>query len=150
MRRSSTHKQAILAIALFVGLYVYESVASLTIWLPPLIGVCLMYFIRFDREERFYSFVAVLCAIALIESENNIPLGSLLILFFFLSSLVMPRISAVLNTPRIAKTTCVVLAYVSFYIVALAVGYVLGDTFAPSVWMIAYYIVIEMVLVIFL
>ena len=97
MRRSGSYKQTLLGIALFATLYAYESLASMTIWLPPLIGVvCLVLFMKFDKEDRFDSFIALLFGVALIESENNLPLGMLLGLFLFLALLVVPSIQTLL------------------------------------------------------
>lgn len=150
MRRSGSYKQTLLGVALFIGLYAYESLASMTIWLPPLIGVCLGLFMKFDTEDRFYSFIALLFGIALIESENNLPLGMLIGLFLFLTLFVVPRIQSILNTPKLAKASYVALAYLGFYVVALVLDSTMASSIAPSLWILLYYLALEIVIVMFL
>ena len=150
MRRSGSYKQTLLGIALFATLYAYESLASMTIWLPPLIGVCLVLFMKFDKEDRFYSFIALLFGVALIESENNLPLGMLLGLFLFLALLVVPSIQTLLNTPKLAKASYVALAYLGLYIVAMILDIATGSNVTPPFFIVLYYLVIEIVIVMFL
>ncbi len=149
MRRNSTYKQTLISILLFVGFYVYESVASMQMWLPPFIGVCLSLFMRFDKQDNFYGFLAVVLGVILIEAENNLPMGMLLGLFLFLSFLVIPRIQAVLDTPRIARAIYVVLAYVGFYFLALMIDGLMGSSIAPNMWIVLYYMFIEIIVVMF-
>ncbi|CAM3308198.1 hypothetical protein [Helicobacter labetoulli] len=150
MRRSGSYKQTLLGVALFIGLYAYESLASMTIWLPPLIGVCLGLFMKFDKEDRFYSFMALLFGVALIESENNLPMGMLLGLFVFLALLVVPSIQTFLNTPKFAKASYVALAYLGLYIVAMILDIATGSSITPPFFIMLYYVAIEIVIVMFL
>lgn len=150
MRRSSSYKQTLLSISLFIGLYAYESLVSMTIWLPPLIGVCLGLLMKFDKEDRFYSFLALLFGVALIESENNIPMGVLFGLFLFLALFVVPQIQTLLNTPKLAKVSYVALAYLGFYIVAMMIDITTGSHITPPFFMVLYYLAIEIVIVMFL
>lgn len=150
MRRSGSYKQTLLGITLFATLYAYESLASMTIWLPPLIGVCLVLFMKFDKEDEFYSFIALLFGVALIESENNLPLGMLLGLFLFLALLVVPSIQTLLNTPKLAKASYVALAYLGLYIVAVMIDIATGSNVTPPFFIVLYCLVIEIVIVMFL
>lgn len=150
MRRNSTYKQTLLSFFLFLGFYIYESIASMQMWLPPLIGVCLVLFIRFGKDDGGYRFLAIIGCLAFIESENALPIGSLLVLFLILSLFVIPRIQYVFNTIRATRIACVILAYVSLYIGTLLLDVIMGSSIAPNIMMILYYIVIEIVIVMFL
>lgn len=150
MRRNSTHKQTLIAFVLFVGLYIYESIASMWIWLPPFIGIAFILFLRFDKEDNFYGFLAVLWGIAFIEAENNVPLGMVFGLFLFLSWLIVSRIQIILSTLRTARIVYIILAYVSFYIMLSLFDAFMGSAIAPSIWIVFYYISIEILIVIFL
>ncbi len=150
MRRNSTHKQTLVVFILFIGLYIYESIASMWIWLPPFIGIYFILFLHFDKEDNFYGFLAVLCGIAFIEAENNLPLGIVLGLFLFLSLFVVSRIQIVLSTLRTARVVYIALAYVNFYIVLSLFDAFMGSTITPSIWIVLYYIAIEILVVIFL
>lgn len=150
MRRSGAYKQTLLALALFLALCVYESAAGMLLWLPPLIGVCLSLFMRFDKEDNFYGFLAILAGMALIEAENGLPMGMILGLFLVLYVLIIPRIQAVLNTPRIARATYVSLAYVGFYLLSCVLDSMLGSNITPSVWIMLYYMIIEILVAMFI
>lgn len=150
MRRNSSHKHTLLAFLFLVGFYTYESIASMQIFMPPLLGVCLCLFLRFDSQDKFYSFLTVCIGVLLIESENNLPLGMLFGLFLFLGFFIIPRVQAVLNTPKIARASYVVLAYFGFYLLALLFDWLWGSVITPNVWIIIYYIVLEMCMVVFL
>ncbi|MCX2717224.1 hypothetical protein OQH61_05680 [Helicobacter sp. MIT 21-1697] len=150
MRRNSTHKQTLIAFVLFVGLYIYESLASMWIWLPPFIGVCFILFLRFDKEDNVYGFLAILWGVALIEAQNNLPLGMVFGLFLFLSWFVVSRIQIILSTLRTARIVYVILTYVSFYIMLSLFDAFMGSAITPSIWIVFYYISIEILIVIFL
>lgn len=150
MRRNSFNKDILKAIILFAGLCIYESIASMLVFLPPLIGICLILFIRFDQSDNFYSFLAVICAVIFIEIENNIPLGFLLAVFLFLSLLVIPKIQVILNTPKMLKVAYVVLAYLSYYFTIEILDLIVGVNFSCSFLMILYFIVLEIIVAIFL
>lgn len=150
MRRNSTHKQTLLSLLLLIGFYIYESVASMQMWLPPLIGVSLVFFIRYDKQDRMYHFLAIIGCIVFIESENSLPMGTLLGLFLVLALFVIPRVQMMFDSMRITRLACVLSAYIGFYIIALVVDMMTGSTIAPSLWIMLYYIVLEIIVAIFI
>lgn len=150
MRRNSSYKQAFLGFLLFIGLYTYESAASMQIWLPPLMGVCLGLFIRFDKEDNFYASLAILAWIMLIESQNNLPMGMVLGLYTGLYLFAIPRLQTLLTTSRITWVIYVFLAYSGFYILAFIIDTFMGSAIAPSIWIILYFITFESIIAMFL
>ena len=149
MRRNSSHKQTLLSILLFVGFYIYESIASMNIWLPPLVGVCLALFVRYDKQDNLYRFLAIIGYMVVIESENELPMGMLLALFLLLAFFVIPRIRIMFDSVRITRIACVILAYIGLLIASIATDILTGNT-TPNVWILLYYAVWEIIIVMFM
>lgn len=133
-----------------IGVFLYEIIASMQPLLPPLLGVALVLFIRYDESDDFYAFLAVIFGLFVIEIENNLPMGMILGLFVFIYALIVPRIQSLLDTPRLAKVTYALCAYVGFYLLGLGLDFIFGSEITPSFWLLLYYLALEIIVVIFL
>lgn len=149
-RRHRLNKQTFATFMLFVGLYLYESVASMYFFLPPLIGVLFVLFVRFDEEDNFYAFLAIVAGILCLETENNLPMGILLGLYLFLALLVIPKLEIMINTPKVISVASVLIVYLGFYLLMLFFQSTFGSEMMGKAWMLLFYVVCEMIIVMFL
>lgn len=150
VRRHRLNKQTFATFMLFVGLYLYESVVSMYFFLPPLIGVLFVLFVRFDDEDNFYAFLAIIAGILCLESENNLPMGILLGLYLFLALLVIPKLEIMINTPKVISVASVLIVYLGFYLLMLFFQSAFGSEMMGKAWMLLFYVVCEMIIVMFL
>lgn len=148
--RHRLNKQTFATFGLFMGLYLYASVVGMYLFLPPLIGVCFVLFVRFDEEDNFYAFLAVIAGILCLESENNLPMGILLGLYLFLAFLVIPKLEIILNTPKVISVASVLIVYLCFYILMLLFQSTFDSEMMGKAWMLLFYVVCEVIIVMFL
>lgn len=149
MRRSSTYTQIFLSLLLFALSCIYVSLASMNVWIPPLIGVCFLLFLRFDKEYNLYSLLTLVVILMWIEANNNFPLGLLLGLFLILS-FITNRIQMVFDSRRLNNTIYVILAYVVLYIGLVSINIYTDSSFTPSIIMLLFYTLIEIIIAMFL
>lgn len=150
MRRSSTNLQLVkIGFFVLIGI-VYTSISSLNLWLPPLLGIYAVLFARFNNEDNYHAFVAVVFMIFFVECEYSIPMGSLLILFSVIYTMILPRIDLIIGNKRFNN-----LAYVIFvYLGCVAISYVYNSLFEISffinLWFLFYFVIFEIIVVWFL
>lgn len=149
-RRHRLNKQTLAIFALFIGLYLYESVVSMYFFLPPLIGVLFVLFVRFDEEDNFYAFLAIIAGILCLEAENNLPMGILLGLYLLLAFLVIPKLKIMINTPKVISVASVLIVYLGFYLLILFFRSTFGSEIMGKAWILLFYAVCEMTIVMFL
>lgn len=153
MRRNRAYKHALIAIFAFLALWVYESLATMWLYAPPLIGVAYYAFVRFSQasesKSNIYIFIAIICGLFIIEAENDLPFGLLLGLFTILSLFIMPRLQVLIGEYRIYKLSCVFVAYIGLFVASCFI-YLLFKVPIPSLWILLYFMIVELALVVWL
>jgi hypothetical protein len=131
-------------VALFV---LYESLSSIYLFLPPLLGVLFFLFIQAFRKEDLLSIVLIVFSILVYESEKGYLLFSAIIYFAIILKYVLPKIEQNLNCKVCTKISIVILAYVGFYLFTSILSTIFLLPMPSINYYILYYIVIEFLIV---
>ena len=115
MRRDSSNSQIIGTALLFIALFLYESLTSRFVFLPPLIGVLFYLFRRYDEQDDFWRFCLVLVAISVVGVFNDFALWFLPLLFAILA-FVFNFIFENLAESKVLRIMQVAGAYVGFFV----------------------------------
>jgi hypothetical protein len=147
MQRSITYKKPLVAILLFFLFIIYESLSSIYLFLPPMLAVLLVLFVKSiqNRDVVLLTFISLLLLIY--EADKGYHAFSIFIYFFFLYKYILPIITQSINCNICIKFFYVVLAYLGLYLFS----YLLSSIFlipAPSMnYYIVYYMIIEFIIV---
>jgi len=80
MRRNSTYHRTLTPYLIFVAALIYESVASMTLFMSPLLGVGFYYIIQHINDEtRYRDFILIFAYALYVEIDR----GMVLLSFFF-------------------------------------------------------------------
>lgn len=148
MRRGGSYSQSLKNIALFITLFVYESLAGLLGFLPPLLGVFFLLLVHYDKEDDFWRFCIILSMLFVVEIFNDMPLGILLILFLVLRHAVFLYMRA-FNAKRFLIILQIALVYFGLYLVFITFKSFGNPYFDINLLILVYYFVVETVLVSF-
>ncbi|MGI0407220.1 hypothetical protein ACRE1S_03995 [Helicobacter himalayensis] len=145
MRRGGSYSQSLKNIALFITLFVYESLAGLLGFLPPLLGVFFLLLVHYDKEDDFWRFCIILSMLFVVEIFNDMPLGILLILFLVLRYVVFLYIRT-FNAKRFLIILQIALVYFGLYLVFITFKSFGNPYFDINSLILVYYFVVETVL----
>lgn len=116
MRRGGSYSQSLKNIALFIALFVYESLAGLLGFLPPLLGIFFLLLVHYDKEDNFWRFCIILSMLFVVEIFNDMPLGILLVLFLVLRYMAFLYVDT-LNAKRFLAVLQIALVYFGLHLV---------------------------------
>ncbi len=148
MRRGGSYSQSLKNIALFIALFVYESLAGLLGFLPPLLGGFFLLLVHYDKEDDFWRFCIILSMLFVVEIFNDMPLGILLILFLVLRHVMFLYIRT-FNAKRFLIILQIALVYFGLYLVFITFKSFGNPYFDINSLILVYYFVVETVLVSF-
>ena len=126
MRRNSTYHQTLTPYLLFFLALVYESLASMSLYISPLLGVGFYYIIHYIHDEtRYRDFLLIILYSLFVEiNRNMVPLS------FLLFTLIFYKLLFSSFKKYVHCSTCLIVAYV--FIGYL--GYFLFNTFLASIF----------------
>lgn len=148
MRRGGSYSQSLKNIALFIVLFVYESLAGLLGFLPPLLGVFFLLLVHYDKEDDFWRFCIILSMLFVVEIFNDMPLGILLLLFLVLRHAIFLYIRT-FNAKRFLIILQIALVYFGLYLVFITFKSFGNPYFDINSLILVYYFVVETILVSF-
>jgi len=147
MQRSITYKNPIIAILFFFIFILYESLSSIYLFLPPMLAVLLLQFIRSIQNRDVVLLFFILLSLLVYEADKGYHAFSIIIYFFLLYRYILPTLTQSISCTICIKFLYVLLAYIGLYLFT----YLLSTIFlisAPSFnYYMIYYIVIEFILV---
>ena len=97
MQRSLTNKKILTTLGIIIAFVLYQSLSSIYLLLPPLLGVLFFYFIRALEKEDLYSLVLIIILLLIFEAEKDFLLFSSLVYFTFIYRFVIPKLRVLIN-----------------------------------------------------
>jgi len=147
MQRSLTNKKILTGLGLSLGFALYQSLSSIYLLLPPMLGVLFFYFVDALQKEDLPKLLLVILLLLVFEAEKDFLLFSSLVYFTFVYRFVIPRLRIMTNCRVCLKVIFLFLAYPGFILFSYVLSQVLWVE-APSMdWHIFYYMFIEFFLV---
>ncbi len=147
MQRSLTNQKILSRIGIAIAFVLYQSLSSIYLFLPPLLGVLFFYFIRALEKEDIGALALVIVLLLVFEAEKGFLLFGALVYFTFVYRFVIPRLRMMISCVLCLKVFFLILAYPGFILYSYILNQVLWVE-TPSVdWHIIYYMFIEFFLV---
>jgi len=147
MQRSFSNKKSLTPL-IYVALFViYESLSSIYLFLPPLLGVLFLLFINSLKNDNVIAIFLVVFCLLIFESEKGYLLFSSVIYFGLVYKFVLPKIEQNFNCNPCIKISIVLLAYLGFYFFNLILSTVFLLPQVEINYYIVYYIIIEFLIV---
>jgi len=148
MQRSFTYKKILTGSLLVLTFVLYQSLSSIYLLLPPMLGVLFFSFINALNKEDLPKLLLVMLLLLVFEAEKDFLLFSSLVYFTFIYRFVIPRLQIMISCKICLKIILLVLAYLGFILFSYVLSQVLWVE-APSIdWHIFYYMFLEFFLVI--
>jgi len=147
MQRSITNKNYLGLFTYIIFFVIYQSLSSIYLFLPPLLGVLFYLFsISLKDDDTVNSFFIILCLL-IFEADKGYPIFSSILYFLIIYKFVLPIIIKNFSCYSCIRLSYVFLAYIGFFIFNLSISYVFMYTLPNFNYYIIYYIVIEFLIV---
>ncbi len=147
MQRSLSYQTSLSPFIYVVFFVLYESLSSIYLFLPPLLGVLFFLFINaLKHDNSLYAFLVIFCLIVF-ESEKGYNLFSAVIYFALVYKYILPRLEQNFSCSPCVKISIVLLAYVGFYFFGLMLSSIFLITMPSINYYVIYYIIIEFLVV---
>jgi len=129
MRRNSTHHHPLTPYLFFIAAVLYESLASMTLFMSPLLGVGFYYIIHHIYDEKRYShFVLIFIYALYVEFDRGlIPLSFLLFTLIFYK-LLFGSIKRHLHCQVCLVFLYITIGYLGYYLFNLFLAYLFNIT----------------------
>jgi len=147
MQRSLTNKKILSVIGIGIAFTLYQSLSSIYLFLPPLLGVLFFYFIRALEKEDIGALALVIVLLLVFEAEKDFLLFGTLVYFTFIYRFVIPRLRIMISCEVCLKFFFLLLAYPGFLLYSFVLNQVLWVETPSFDWHILYYMFIEFFLV---
>ena len=92
MQRSFTYQKILTGLALVPAFVLYQSLSSIYLLLPPLLGVLFFYFVQALEKEELPKLSLLILLLLVFEAEKDFLLFSSLVYFTFVYRFVIPRL----------------------------------------------------------
>ena len=147
MQRSFAYKKTLTGFLLVIGFIVYQSLSSIYLLLPPMLGVLFFYFMYALEREDLSKLLLVIVLLLVFEAEKDFLLFSSLVYFTFLYRFVIPRLRVMISCAACLKVILIVLAYLGYVFFSYILNQVLWVELPSMDWHILYYMIVELLLV---
>ena len=150
MQRSISYQKPIVSILLFFIFILYETLSSIYLFLPPMLAVLLLLFVKALQNRDIVLLLCISLLLIIFEADKGYHAFSILIYFVLLYKYILPTLVQNISCKGCVKLLYVLFAYIGLYLFS----YMLSMIFLipiPSIdYYIIYYIVIEFIIVSFL
>lgn len=147
MQRSLSNQKSLTPLVYVAIFVMYESLSSIYLFLPPMLGVLFYIFIQSIKDsDAVASFLIIFCLI-IFESEKGYNLFSVVIYFALVYKFILPKLEQNFSCSPCIKISIVLLAYIGFYFFGLMLSSVFLTTMPSINYYIIYYIIIEFLIV---
>ena len=147
MQRSLSDQKILVNLGIVIAFVLYQSLSSIYLFLPPLLGVLFFYFIHALEKEDVVSLVLIIVLLLVFEAEKDFLLFGTLVYFTFIYRFVIPRLRIMTNCKVCLKVFFLFLAYPGFIMYSYVLNQVLWVETPSFDWHIFYYMFIEFFLV---
>lgn len=148
MQRSIPHKKPIKKSFIYIVLFfVYESLSSIYLFLPPLFGVLFVLLIQALNKDDTIGVLFISFCLVIFEAENGYILFSSLMYLFIAYKFILPQLIQNFNCYACVKFSYILIAYVGFLVFNTLFSNIFLVDLPQASYYIVYYIVIEFLIV---
>jgi hypothetical protein len=116
MQRNSSYKNFIDSVLWSIAFVLYESLSSIYLILPPLIGILFILFHNSLEKKDSISIFFIVISILVLEAQKGFLVFSLLIFFLILHKFIVPKINQSLNSEKLNKFLYIAFAYLGYVV----------------------------------
>jgi hypothetical protein len=147
MQRSITNKKSLAPLVYIVLFAIYESLSSIYLFLPPLLGVLFVLFVQALEKEDAISVMVIAFCLVLFEADKGYTLFTSIIYFIIVYKFIMPRLIQSTSCYSCIKISYVILAYLGFFVFNYLLSKIFLSPMPTMNYYIIYYIIIEFLIV---
>jgi len=147
MQRSIINKNPLGAIVYLLLFFFYESLSSIYLFLPPLLAVLLVLFLKAMKDNDFYFVLYIGLYLIIFEADKGYIAFSSIFYFIFVYKFIEPKLVQNFNCSFCIKISYVLLAYLGFYLFTLLLSKIFISVTPELDYYLIYYLVIEFFLV---
>ena len=137
-------KNAFIYIVLFI---VYESLSSIYLFLPPLLGVLFVLLINALNRDDTISVLLIAFCLVVFEAENSYILFTSIIYLLIAYKFILPKVIQNFNCYSCVKFSYILIAYIGFFFFNTLFSSIFLIELPTASYYIIYYIVIEFFIV---
>jgi hypothetical protein len=147
MQRSLSHKISINPIIILPLFLIYESLSSIYLFIPPLLGLVFYLFINAKESDSIKLLLIITIMLIIYEAEKGFLFLSTLLYFTIIYHLLIPYLQQNIVCKSCLKFIFIFIAYIGYYLFILLLSQIFIFE-APSIDMyIVYYILMEFLIV---
>ena len=147
MQRNLSDQKTLNYAILFLLFVVYESMSSIYLQMPPLLGVLFFMYIRSLNEKRTALLLLISVMLLFFEAEKGYLFGSSIIFFTLVYFLLIPRMEHYIHCDACRNILSIALAYLGFWLFSMFVSKIFLLEYPELDWYVIYYIIVEFLVV---
>jgi len=147
MQRSIINKNPLIAIYYLILFFLYESLSSIYLFLPPLFALLLVLFAKALKDDDLFFSLYIGVYLIIFEADKGYFAFSSIVYFILIYKFILPKLTQNFNCISCIKISYVLLAYIGFYIFTLFLSKIFMISIPEFNYYIIYYIIIEFFLV---
>ncbi len=147
MQRSLTNKRVVKPFIYVVLFVLYSSLSSIYPFLPPLLGVLFVLFIRAQEKEDILALILIFFSLLVFEANHGYLFFSSIFYFYLASKFLLPKVEQNFNCYSCIRIMYILLAYIGYYLFLMLLAKIFLLPMQHIDYYIVYYIVIEFFLV---
>ncbi len=147
MQRSIINKNPLIAILYFLLFFLYESLTSIYLFLPPLLAFLFVLFTKAIKDDDLFFSIYIGVFLIIFEADKGYLSFSSIIYFLLIYKFILPKIVQNFSCSFCINIVYVVLSYLGFYIFTLFLEKIFIISIPELNYYIVYYMIIEFFLV---
>jgi len=125
MRRNSTYNSTLTPYLLFILAIIYESLASMTLYLSPLLGLGFYYIISYIHDEaRYRDFFLIILYALYVEIDRNMILLSFLFFTLIFYKLLFESLKKYIHCQACLVVIYITIGYIGYFLFNLFLAYI--------------------------
>ena len=132
---------------LFALYLFYESLSTIYLFLPPLLGVLFFYFIRALDRQDISMLILVTAMLLLYEADKGYLIFSSLVYFAFVYKFMLSKIQQMIKCKPCLRFLYIIFAYIGFWLFTLLLHQVFWMEAPELGWYVLWYIIFEFFIV---
>lgn len=117
IKHNDTYREIIKAAVLCAIFFVWTMLSHIFLFLPPMIGLLFIIFIDLYQKKNFIGIIAIMFCLVVFESENQLPLGVLAIVFLIVNYIIVEKFNLIFGHNIFFVFWYVGLLYLGYFLV---------------------------------
>ena len=147
MQRSISHQKPLTPVGYVLFFILYSSLSSIYLFLPPLLAILFVLFLRALEQEDFLLLMIISVCLVVFEANKGYLLFSTIVYFSLAYKFIMPKIIQNFSCASCIKISYVLVAYIGYYLFLALIANIFLLPLPHIDYYIIYYIVIEFFIV---